>query len=70
MSLGNYFNFIEKITLLINFQQKKTDVKKYSVIKWLENKQFDRNNEFTGRITSVLHSNILDIDAEYLTVNS
>lgn len=44
------------------------DSKKFSLVKWLENKQFDRNNELTGRITSVLHSNILDVDVEYLRV--
>ena len=40
--------------------------KRYSLVKWLENSQFDVNNEFVGRLTSVPHSNIIDFDSEDL----
>lgn len=42
--------------------------KKYSIVKWLENSQFDVNNEWFGRLTSVPHSNIIDLDIDELKV--
>lgn len=43
-----------------------SESKKYSLVKWLENSQFDVNNEWLGRITSVSHTNIIDFDADEL----
>jgi hypothetical protein len=40
--------------------------KNYSLVKWLENRQFDVQNEWVGRLTSVQHSNIIDFDADEL----
>jgi hypothetical protein len=40
--------------------------KKYSLVKWLENSQFDAQNEWLGRLTSVQHSNIIDFDVDEL----
>ncbi|CAF0903866.1 unnamed protein product [Brachionus calyciflorus] len=42
--------------------------KKYALVKWLENSQFDVNNEWFGRLTSVPHSNIIDLDIDDLKV--
>lgn len=42
--------------------------KKYALVKWLENSQFDVNNEWYGRLTSVPHSNIIDLDIDELKV--
>ena len=36
------------------------------MVKWLENTQFDVNNEWLGRLTSVSHTNIIDFDADEL----
>ena len=41
-------------------------LKRYSLIKWLENSQFDAQNEWFGRLMSVQHSNIIDFDADEL----
>jgi hypothetical protein len=40
--------------------------KRYAVVKWLENSQFDVNNDYVGRITSEAHANILDFDSDDL----
>ena len=40
--------------------------KRYSLVKWLENSQFDAQNEWLGRLTSVSHTNIIDFDADEL----
>lgn len=40
--------------------------KRYSLVKWLENSQFDSQNEWLGRLTSVPHTNIIDFDADEL----
>jgi hypothetical protein len=40
--------------------------KRYAVVKWLENSQFDVNNDYVGRITSEAHANILDFDPDDL----
>lgn len=42
--------------------------KKYALVKWLENSQFDVNSEWYGRLTSVPHSNIIDLDIDELKV--
>jgi hypothetical protein len=41
-------------------------LKRYSLVKWLENSQFDAQNEWVGRLMSVQHSNIIDFDADEL----
>jgi hypothetical protein len=40
--------------------------RQYALIKWLENSQFDFNNELLGRMTSVPHTNIIDYEPEDL----
>ena len=40
--------------------------KRYSLVKWLENSQFDAQNEWVGRLMSVQHINIIDFDADEL----
>ncbi|RNA30158.1 hypothetical protein BpHYR1_000748 [Brachionus plicatilis] len=44
------------------------ELRKYALVKWLENSQFDVNNEWYGRLTSVPHSNIIDLDIDELKV--
>jgi hypothetical protein len=41
-------------------------LKRYALVKWLENSQFDTNNEWFGRLTSVPHSNIIDYEVDDL----
>ncbi len=41
-------------------------MKRYSLVKWLENSQFDVHNEWLGRLTSVPHTNIIDFDPDEL----
>jgi len=45
---------------------KDPNAKRYSLVKWLENSQFDSQNEWLGRLTSVPHSSIIDFDADEL----
>ena len=41
-------------------------VRRNSLVKWLENSQFDVNNEWVGRLTAVPHSSIIDFDTDDL----
>jgi hypothetical protein len=40
--------------------------KQNCLVKWLENFQFDVNNEWLGRLTAVSHSCIIDFDCDEL----
>ena len=42
------------------------NLKRYALVKWLENSQFDTNNEWLGRLTSVPHSNKIDNEVDDL----